>query len=632
MTALPSTSCELPPILGSIASPDDLRALPAYKLPLLAQEIRDFLVTSLSVTGGHLGPNLGVVELSIALHSVFHTPKDKILFDVSHQAYIHKMLTGRADKMHSIRQFQGISGFTKRCESVHDAFGAGHAGTALSAALGIAAARDLASGDNHVIAVAGDGAFTCGVTLEALNNVAHTTKKLIVILNDNEWSIDKNVGALAKYFAALQTSDTYTWLRKKAANFVEMLAGDEGKKMAQRLETTAQNLIAPSLLFSKFGLSYYGPIDGHNIPNLIKALKHIKTLNEPVILHIITEKGKGYQPAQDNPSKFHGVGHYDVSDGSTAPSELPSYSEIFGRSITQLGIFDPKVLAITAAMPTGTMLNTFKHQFPQRFFDVGIAEEHAAVFACGLATEGYKPYLAIYSSFIQRCIDMIQHDAALQKLPVRFCMDRAGLSPDDGPTHHGLFDIAMMRCIPQIAIMQAKDEAEFVHMLHTMNAYNDGPSAIRYPRGVGIGADLPAKPQILPWGKAEVLEEGDDIALIFLGSIYPLAMDLRDALCAQGFSVSLINARFVKPLDKECICQYAAKSQLVITMEDHVVTGGFGSAVLEALQAEHITCPVEIVGWKDQFIEQGSQTLLRQKYGLTVEAILPRVLSHFSSK
>ncbi len=420
-------------LLDSIKSPDDLKSLSDRELLSLADEVRHTLISSLSRTGGHLGPNLGVVELSIALHTVFSTPADKIVFDVSHQGYVHKMLTGRAGEIDTIRTYRGLNGFLLRTESEHDAYGAGHAGTALSAALGMAAARDLTGGDNHVIAVAGDAAFTCGPTLEALNNIAETTKKFIVVLNDNEWFIDRNVGAIARYFNALQTHSTYSTVRTTAADFVEKLLGKAARKIAHRVEEGAKNLIFPNVLFEKFGMRYFGPIDGHNLPLLVKTFEHLRTLNEPVVLHIITEKGRGYQPALDNPGKFHGLGAYKIEDGSTDTVSSPTCSDIFGRTVTDLAIDDQKIVAITAAMPGGTKLDTFKRELPDRYFDVGIAEEHAALFAAGLATEGIRPFLAIYSTFMQRAYDMIIHDIALQNLPVRMCMDRGGLSGDDGP-------------------------------------------------------------------------------------------------------------------------------------------------------------------------------------------------------
>lgn len=616
-----SPSSELPPLLRAIRGPEDVKKLAAAQLPELAEEIRSVLIATLSKTGGHLAPNLGIVELSIALHSVFSTPRDKILFDVSHQSYIHKMLTGRAPLLHTIRQFGGLSGFMKRSESPHDAFGAGHAGTALSAGLGMAAARDLAGDDYHVVSVAGDGAFTCGTTLEALNNIASTTRRFLVILNDNEWSIDRNVGALSHYFASLQATETFSWLRDKSEKFLERLAGTEAKKQARKLISTARGLISPFSFFEHLGLTYYGPIDGHDIAKLCKILRIIKQRNEPAILHILTEKGRGYTPALENPSKFHGVGQYDVANGKVRTSSIPTYSEQFARALVRLAEDDPKITAITAAMPTGTMLNLFRERFPKRFYDVGIAEEHAALFACGLASQGFKPYVAVYSTFMQRCVDMIQHDAALQSLPVKFCMDRAGLSPDDGPTHHGLFDIAMLRAIPNLVLMQPRDEAELARMLCTMNDYSSGPTAIRYPRGAGTGAPVSTHPEPLPVGKAEVLREGNDIAIFALGNQCAVALKAAEILETRGISAAVVNARFVKPIDAECLLHYANRVPLLATLEDHVVTGGFGSAALECLQTAGSATPIRIIGWPDAFIEHGGDSLLRAKYGLTPEAI-----------
>lgn len=621
-----SPSYNLPALLSRIENGESVKDLNAEELVQLAAEIRHYLVESLAVTGGHLAPNLGIVELCIAMHRVFSTPRDKILFDVSHQCYVHKMLTGRAEAMRNIRQFGGISGFCKRSESEHDAYGAGHAGTALSAALGMAVARDLAGEDYHVAAVVGDGAFTCGTTLEALNNIAGHTKKFILILNDNEWSIDKNVGALARYFASLQETSAYTWLRDKSIKFIEGLAGKGMREQASKLITAARAVINPLSFFREMGLNYYGPIDGHDIPRLEKVMRIAARQNEPVVLHVITRKGKGYAPAMQNPTKFHGVGQYNVEDGTTKPARTITYSEVFGQTLTRLAADDPAVTAITAAMPGGTKLDIFRKQFPKRFFDVGIAEEHASLFACGLATQGLKPYVGVYSTFMQRAVDMIHHDAALQKLPVRFCMDRAGLSPDDGPTHHGLYDISMLRCIPGIIMMQPADEAEFVHMLATMNQLNDCPSAIRYPRGSGEGVALPENPHPLPIGKAAVVADGADVALFALGNMNALAAQVRATLQAAGVDCAHINARFIKPLDEACLCAYAAKCKLVVTLEDHTVVGGFGSAVQESLMRAGSATPVLPIGWPDAFVEHGTLELLRAKHGLTPEAVSSRIL------
>ena len=629
MTSAFSEPPALGPLLQSIQSPEDVKNLSDEELMALAAEVRHSLITSLAVTGGHLGPNLGVVELTIALHRVFATPKDKLVFDVAHQGYVHKMLTGRAERIHTIRTFKGLNGFLLRTESEHDAYGAGHAGTALSAALGIAAARDLARQDYHVVAVAGDAAFTCGPTLEALNNIAETTRKFIVVLNDNEWSIDKNVGAIARYFNALQTHATYAAVRAKAAEFVEKVAGKTVRTLAHKVEEGAKNLLFPNVLFEKFGLRYFGPIDGHNLPLLVRTFEHLKTLHEPVVLHIITEKGRGYQPALDDPGKFHGLGTYQINDGSTDLSATPTCSEIFGRTLTDLAKTDPKIVAITAAMPGGTKLDIFKNEVPDRYFDVGIAEEHAALFACGLATEGFRPFLAIYSTYMQRAYDMIIHDMALQGLPVRLCMDRGGLSGDDGPTHHGLFDIGFLRLIPGIVHMQPKDEDEFVDMLHTMAAYDDGPSAIRYPRGAIKGTPLKAIPRVLEIGKAEVVAEGTDVALIGLGSMFEMAERTKLLLEAKGLSVALINPRFIKPMDTAVLETCARQCRVLCTFEDHVLLNGFGAGVIEHLHSSNIHTPVERIGWPDEFIEHGKQDILRALHGLTPAAATAKILAHF---
>ncbi len=626
-----SPSDKLPPLLSGIHSPEDVKALAPGQLSDLAEEIRQVLIHTLSRTGGHLAPNLGVVELSIALHRVFSSPRDKILFDVSHQCYVHKMLTGRAAALDTIRQFQGLSGFMKRRESAHDAYGAGHAGTALSAGLGMAAARDLAGDDYNIISIVGDGSFTCGTTLEGLNSIATTTKRFILILNDNKWSIDRNVGALSRYFSRLQETHTYSCLRDKAKNFIEKLAGKEAREQASKLVQAARGIINPSSFFHELGLTYYGPIDGHDTLRLERLLRIVNKRNEPCIIHIITEKGRGYAPAAQNPTRFHGTGSYNVEDGSSAPATRISYSETFGRCLTSLAADDPAITAITAAMPSGTKLDLFRERFPKRFYDVGIAEEHAALFACGMATQGLKPYVAIYSTFMQRCVDMIQHDAALQKLPVRFCMDRAGLSPDDGPTHHGLYDIAMLRAIPGLIMMQPKDEAELCHMLATMNTIGDAPSAIRYPRGEGEGVPLPHPPEPLPVGKAEVLQEGGTITLLALGNMNRTAADVAARLAQLGHPCTLINARFIKPLDAECICSHARKGRLIATLEDHCINGGFGSAVMELLSEAGITTPVLRIGWPDTFIEHGKDSQLREKHGLTPEAITQTILTKLSA-
>lgn len=619
---------QLPKVDNAVA----LKQLPMEDLPKLAENIRRTLIRSLAKTGGHLGPNLGVVELSIALHRVFSTPEDKFVFDVSHQGYVHKMLTGRWDEIHTIRQYEGLNGFLLRTESEHDCYGAGHAGTAVSAALGMASARDLLGKDDHVVAVAGDAAFTCGPTFEALNNIASATKRFILVLNDNEWSIDRNVGAIAKYFHALQTSSTYSHIHEKAADFVERIAGKSIRHIAQKVESSAKNLLFPNVLFEKFGIHYYGPIDGHDIDLLVKTFDFLKDQDEPVILHIITEKGRGYEPAKANPMKFHGLGPYKTETGETPPGGDLTFSQIYGTHLGKFALKDDKIVAVTAAMPNGTGLVEFQKVVPERYYDVGIAEEHAALFACGQAVQGLKPFLTIYSTFFQRAYDMAVHDIGIQNLPVRLCMDRAGLSGDDGPTHHGLFDIGYMRHIPNWILMQAKDEDEFVDMLWTMANYEGGPTAIRYPRGSGTGAIPKAEPQILEIGKAEVVADGTDIALIGLGNMFEMAEATRDRLEEMGYSVALINPRWIKPLDAACLEKFAGQCPLVMTFEDHTISNGFGSAVIEHLNDAGLKTPVERIGWPDQFIEHGRPDILREKHGLTVENAVAKALKHLPAR
>ena len=622
-TSISSDTPKLPAIRG----PQDVKELPAERLGDLADEIRRTLIDSLSRTGGHLGPNLGVVELCIALHRVFDSPKDKFLFDVSHQGYVHKMLTGRWDEIDTIRQHKGLNGFLLRSESEHDCYGAGHAGTALSAALGIATARDIKGTDEHVVAVAGDAAFTCGPTFEALNNISALKGPLTVVLNDNEWSIDKNVGAIARYFNKISTSKTYAGLHDTAAKFVEKLMGKGARRLAAKFEEGAKNIIVPSVIFEEFGLRYYGPIDGHDLPLLVKTFEFLKEQEERAILHIITEKGRGYKPALDKPAKFHGLGQYKIETGETSDTSTPTYSQLYGETLTRFAKEDDAVSVITAAMPGGTGLSVFRddEEVRDRYFDVGIAEEHAALFAAGLATQGIKPFLTIYSTFMQRAFDMLVHDIGIQNLPVRICMDRAGLSGDDGPTHHGLFDIGYLRHIPNFVFMQPKDEEEFVDMLWTMAQYDDGPIAVRFPRGVGTGAKPKAKPVAVEIGKAEVLSEGGDVALIGLGHLFSMAEETRDQLEAAGHSTSLVNPRFIKPLDADAIARVARGAKVVCTFEDHVLHHGFGAAVIELLHDLGIKIPVVRIGWPDEFVEHGNIPALREQHGLTTEAAIAKI-------
>jgi len=583
------------------------------------------LISVLSKTGGHLGPNLGVVELTLALHRVFETPEDKLLFDVSHQGYVHKLLTGRLDRFSTIRQYQGLNGFLLRSESEHDCYGAGHAGTALSAGLGMAVARDRRGTKENVVVVAGDAAFTCGTSYEALNNVSHNTKRFIVILNDNEWSIAKNVGAIANYLNRIVTNDAYSHLHEKAAKFVEMIGGKFAQQLAHKVEEGVKHLLLPSVIFEDLGLHYYGPIDGHDIPLLIRTFEFLKRQNEPVLLHIITQKGKGYAPALAKPDKFHGLGKFTLETGETAKASTPTYSELLGQTLSKFADSNKKIMAITAAMPSGTGLFHFAANHPDQYFDVGIAEEHAALFACGLATQGFKPFLTIYSTFMQRAYDMVIHDIALQNLNVALCMDRAGLSGDDGPTHHGLFDIGYLRPVPGIVHMQPKDEEEFVDMLWTMANYNHGPIAMRYPRGAGTGARPKAQPKLLEIGKAEVVRHGQDVALFGLGNMFSLAEETAKRLEEQGFSVALINPRWIKPLDVGTLEFFARRVEVICTFEDHVLHNGFGCAVIEQLTDSQIATPVVRIGWPDQFVEHGSIPVLREKHGITVDAALEKI-------
>jgi 1-deoxy-D-xylulose-5-phosphate synthase len=613
-------------ILEQITSPADVKRLSITQLEALAEEIRERLIVGVAKTGGHIGPNLGVVELTLAMHYVFDTPKDSFVFDVSHQAYVHKLLTGRERQFHTIRQPGGLNGFMLRTESEHDSFGAGHAGTALSAALGMAVARDMSGGDEHIVALAGDAAFTNGISFEALNNIAAQTKRLIVVLNDNAWSIDKNVGAIAEYFHKIVTNPTVSSLHDRAAGLLERFGGKTVRHVARKAEEAAKGLIGPGMIFEEFGLSYFGPLDGHNLPLLIDTFRFLKTQNKPVVLHAITQKGRGFQPALEKQKKFHGLGPYDAETGETKPAGQKTYSEIFAEVLTRLATANDKVVAITAAMPNGTALDLFRPHHPKRFFDVGIEEEHAVIFAAGMATKGYKPFCAIYSTFLQRAFDPVVHDVCLQNLPVVFCMDRGGLSGDDGPTHHGLFDISYLRGIPNIVHMVPKDEDELADMMYTAMLH-EGPSAIRYPRGTGPGTAVKAQPVAIEIGKAEVIYEPQssaDVAIWGLGAMLPEALRLAELLKAEGFTAAVINPRFAKPIDKECVAEFGHRCGLMITLEDHVLAGGFGSAVLEAMNELEMQVPTVRVGWPDQFIEHGKMEDLRQKYGLTAAAALEK--------
>jgi 1-deoxy-D-xylulose-5-phosphate synthase len=614
--------------LDMINSPADVKLLTMEQLTTLAQEIRDELITVLSKTGGHLGPNLGVVELTLAMHRVFDSPKDRFVWDVSHQVYIHKLLTGRRQVFDKIRQSGGPMGFAFRAESPYDCYGAGHAGTALSAALGMAVARDKSGTNENVIAICGDAAFTNGITLEALNNVASHTKKLIVVLNDNEWSIAKNVGALAGYFNRITTHPSYQTAHKKLEHFVERIprVGHELAKVGHKMEEAVKGLLVPSLIFEELGLRYLGPIDGHDTRLLIETLEWAKQQNTPLLLHVLTKKGKGYDVAIKNPEKFHGCSPFDIATGNSPKKDgPPNYQDVFAEAMVRFCESNSKLVGITAAMPSGTSLGKLHKSRPDRFFDVGIAEEHAVIFAAGMATMGYRPVCAIYSTFLQRAYDCIIHDVALQNLDVIFCMDRGGLSANDGPTHHGVFDISYARCVPNTMLMAPKDEDELVDMLWTALQHH-GPIFIRYPRGAGEGVPIKERPAILPVGKSEVLQHGTDVAVIFYGAVGKIARETVAALQAEGRSVALINARFCKPIDSEMLEKYGHQAKVICTIEDHVLMGGFGSAVLETLQDMHISTPVVRIGYQDKFMEHASSNKdLQDKYGLNSKVAVAKV-------
>ncbi|MDR2981229.1 MAG: 1-deoxy-D-xylulose-5-phosphate synthase [Puniceicoccales bacterium] len=627
-------------LLETIHSPADVKKLSSDQLPQLAEEIRERIILATSENGGHIGPNLGVVELCIAMHRVFNTPEDNFVFDVSHQGYVHKLLTGRnGPEFDKLRQTGGISGFLNREESSHDSFGAGHAGTALSAAVGMATARDLRGSNEHVVALLGDAALTCGITMEALNNIAASTKRLIIILNDNEWSIDKNVGAISDYLNQLITTPIYNKAHKDIEQFLRGVPGGEKLlALGSRVKRDTKDFITSeqASLFEKFKLRYIGPIDGHNIELLCHYLEFCKQAKEPIVLHVRTIKGKGCEVALRNPEKFHGCSPFQIQTGDAKTQPKPgapaNWQDVFGRTLVRYAQKDPRILGITAAMPSGTSLHLMKRELPRQYFDVGIAEEHAVLFAAGLATKGYKPVCAIYSTFLQRAYDMIIHDVCLQNLDVTFCMDRAGLSPNDGATHHGLFDISYLRCVPNAVIMQPKDEDELADMLHSAIEHK-GPAFIRYPRGAAQGVSIKEKPAVIPFGKAEVLKEGNEIMLWALGTMVEesrkLAIELEKKL---NVSVGVVNARFAKPIDTDLLAQHASKAKLIVTLEDNVITSGFGTGVVESLQLMNSKVSVLRIGWPDEFIEHGTSVEgLRAKHGLSPAAMLERIVTDFNA-
>jgi 1-deoxy-D-xylulose-5-phosphate synthase len=616
-------------ILDKVNNTQDLRALPQEELALLASELREEIINVVSRTGGHLASSLGVVDLTIALHYAFDTPHDRIVWDVGHQAYAHKILTGRRAHFPTLRQHGGVSGFPKREESPCDHFDVGHASTSISAALGIAAARDIKSEDYRVIAVIGDGSISAGLAFEGMNQAGHLKKNLVVVLNDNEMSISPNVGALSSYLSRLMTGNFYTKLRKETKNFLQGIpkVGESMFHFAKRAEDSIKGLVAPGMLFEDLGFQYIGPIDGHNIDHLLETFRNIKNYTWPVLVHVVTKKGKGCEFAESNPSQFHGTPPFDPATGRIAAKKqsILSYTEVFGQTMIKLAEDNDKLVAISAAMSEGTGLDKFSERFPDRFFDVGIAESHGVTFACGLAVEGLHPVAAIYSTFTQRAYDQVVHDLCLQNLPVTLALDRAGLVGEDGPTHHGVFDIAYLRHVPNMVVMAPKDENEFQHMIKTA-VEHPGPSAMRYPRGSGCGVPMDQELKTLKIGKAELIKDGNEAAIIAIGNMVCPSIEAAKRLADEGISVAVVNARFVKPLDEEMIIAFARKTGRIVTVEEHALFGGFGSAVLECLDARGILgIKTRRIGLPDAYIEHGAQKVLRQKYGLDTDGIYASV-------
>lgn len=620
-------------LLNRIEKPEDVKALTVRELEQLASELRHFIIDTVSQNGGHLAPNLGTVELTLALYSVFSFPEDKLVWDVGHQAYTHKILTGRRDAFKTLRKKGGITGFPNRSESVYDAFGVGHASTSISAALGMALARDAKGEKNQVIAVIGDGALTGGESFEALNNAGDLGTKLIVILNDNEMSIDANVGAMSEYLSRIRIAPQYARAKRDMGSLLMSIPhiGDKVYKTASHLKDGVRSVLVPGSLFEEMGFHYIGPIDGHNIALLEEVLASAKEMEGPVLIHIHTVKGKGYKPAEQAPEKFHGVGCFDPSTGKSAKKAgcAPSYTSVFSKALIDLAKDRPDILAITAAMPSGTGLKAFGQAYPKRFFDVGIAEEHAMTLAAGMAAAGMHPVIALYSTFAQRAYDQLIHDVCLQNLPVTLCLDRAGLVGEDGPTHHGVFDLSYLRQMPNMCVMAPKDEEELRHMLATAIAI-EGPAAVRYPRGAGLGVPLTDSLETLPVGKAEVLQEEGDIAFLAVGTMVEKAKEAAAILKEEGIEAAVVNMRFIKPLDTELLGEMARTKKLLITAEENVLAGGFGSAVAEYLADHGIEVPLLRFGIPDRFIEQGTRRELLSLCGLQPDEMAERIRERLS--
>nr|WP_044747880.1 1-deoxy-D-xylulose-5-phosphate synthase [Bacillus alveayuensis] len=614
-----------------IKNPCFLKSMSTEELVQLSADIRQFLIEKLSKTGGHIGPNLGVVELTIALHKMFDSPKDKFLWDVGHQSYVHKILTGRASEFDTLRQYKGLCGFPKRSESEHDVWETGHSSTSLSAAMGMAIARDLKGTDEYIIPIIGDGALTGGMALEALNHIGHEKKDIIVVLNDNEMSIAPNVGALHNVLGRLRTAGKYHWVKDELEMLLKKIPAVGGKlaATAERIKDSLKYLLVSGVFFEELGFTYFGPVDGHNFDDLLENLHYAKKTKGPVLLHVITKKGKGYHPAEnDKVGTWHGTGPYKIETGDfikpvNAP---PSWSELISETVRKLAREDDRIVAITPAMPVGSKLEGFAREFPDRMYDVGIAEQHATTLAAGLATQGMKPFLAIYSTFLQRAYDQVVHDVCRQNLNVFFGIDRAGLVGADGETHQGVFDIAFLRHVPNIVLMMPKDENEGQHMVYTAIKYNDGPIALRFPRGNGLGVKLDEELKQIPIGTWEVLREGRDIAILTFGTTIPMALEAAEKLAKENISVKVVNARFIKPMDEKMLHEILQTNMPVLTIEEAVLQGGFGSAVLEfAHEQGYHHAVIDRMGVPDRFIEHGSVKELLQEIGLTTTHVVERI-------
>ena len=621
-------------LISSLRLPGDLKNLDADQLIKVAAEIREYMIRTVADNGGHLAASLGVVELAVALHSNYNSPADRLIWDVGHQSYPHKLLTGRWDQFPTLRQQGGLCGFPKPSESIHDPFLTGHSSTSISAALGLARARDYKGEDYKVVAVIGDGALTGGMAFEALNHAGHIKANLLVILNDNKMSISSNVGSLSSYLGRIRSDPKYSRLKKDFEQFVSRvpLVGERMINSAERIKGGLKYLVMPGMLFEELGFTYFGPVDGHNINSIKNILKQADKMNGPVMVHVVTEKGKGYHYAEKSPEVFHGIGPFDLSNGLPLKKKKSlTYTDIFGQTLLQISREKPEIVAITAAMTAGTGLKKFSREFPDRFYDVGIAEQHGVTFAAALAAGGMRPVVAVYSTFLQRAYDQILHDTCLQKLPVVFAVDRAGIVGEDGETHQGLFDLTYLRTMPNMSIMAPANENELQDMLSTAISHTDGPVAIRYPRDKVTGVE-PAKPRVLPWGKGELLRQGEDLLIVAAGTVVNAAMEAAEKLFWQGIKPAVINARFVKPLDEDLIISWARKCRCVITVEENILAGGFGSGIMALFEKQGICFPLKCLGIDDRFIGQGTRAEMLSCCSLDAEGIYNAALAFTGGK